>query len=269
MSKNEQIKLFPKTDFKQLRFYSCGISYCDYSYKIDRRNSKCYSFEYINKGVGCIHTPKGKFYPKEGDMYLLHAGDDHYYYSSADDPWTKTWINISGELVDCLVKTYRLNGVYLIEGIDVGDDFDEIIKIAYSKLTNETIINNLSIILHRILIKAYNKLYVHKASIGAEAQAMKDFIDRNTEKNITIDDLCRYINCSRSQCIRIFRSAYGITPYEYLLVRKANAAKEYLRCSAMSIKQISYMLGFANEHYFSRFFKARTGKTPGQYRSGD
>lgn len=266
---NEQIKLFQKTSFSQFRLYSCGISYCDYNYKIDRKNSVCYTFEYIIKGVGCIHTPKGKFYPQAGDMYLLHAGDDQYYYSSADDPWTKIWFNISGELVDALIKTYRLSDMYLIEGLDVKDDFDEFLKIAYSKLRLETIINELAVILHRIIIKTYNKLYDHHEHIGAEAMAMREYIERNVEKNLHIEQLCQLINCSRSQSIRIFKSAYGITPYEYLLRRKTHAAKEYLRCSALSIKQISYMLGFANEHYFSRFFKSRTGKTPGQYRNSD
>ena len=33
------------------------------------------------------------------------------------------------------------------------------------------------------------------------------------------------------------------------------------------IKEISSALGFANEYYFSRFFRKHTGVPPGQYRT--
>ena len=60
----------------------CGISYCDGTYRIERRNSQVYTLEYILKGTGEIQLPDGsRVCPSKGDVYLLHQGENHLYYS--------------------------------------------------------------------------------------------------------------------------------------------------------------------------------------------
>lgn len=66
-----------------------GISYCDGSYLICRPQSEIICFEYIIQGCGTVQTEGKIFHPIKGDIYMLHAGHDHYYYSDADDPWIK------------------------------------------------------------------------------------------------------------------------------------------------------------------------------------
>ena len=43
-------------------------------------------------------------------------------------------------------------------------------------------------------------------------------------------------------------------------------AKELLSNTMLAVKEISYSLGFTDEHYFSTFFRKRTGITPLDYR---
>ena len=59
----------------------------------------------------------------------------------------------------------------------------------------------------------------------------------------------------------------GITPYHYLLERKAGVAKQLLKNTAMSITEIAHRLGFSNCHYFSAFFSKRAGMSPREYRN--
>ena len=76
----------------------------------------------------------------------------------------------------------------------------------------------------------------------------------------------RRINRSGVQTIRIFRQAYGITPYQFLLGQKLTAACELLTHSHQSVKEIADYLGFADEFYFSRLFKQKIGVSPSNYR---
>ena len=60
----------------------------------------------------------------------------------------------------------------------------------------------------------------------------------------------------------LFRSP----PIEYLLSKKVSYAKDLLRYTKLSVKQISLEIGIENTAYFSRLFKNKTGLSPSQYR---
>ena len=82
-----------------------------------------------------------------------------------------------------------------------------------------------------------------------------------------LDRMAEKISKSRAQTIRIFRRSVGETPVQYLLNRKLDAARELLRNSAMSLKEIAAALHFSDEYYFACMFKRRTGIAPGRYRN--
>ena len=63
----------------------------------------------------------------------------------------------------------------------------------------------------------------------------------------------------------MFKRAYGITPYDYILTRKIETAKLLLKNSSLSVKEIAYRLNFADEHYFSNIFLQKTGVRPKKY----
>ncbi|MBK6284880.1 MAG: helix-turn-helix domain-containing protein [Draconibacterium sp.] len=48
-------------------------------------------------------------------------------------------------------------------------------------------------------------------------------------------------------------------PEQYLLKLKLSKAEDLLRFSNLSIKEISDLLGFENQNYFSKYIKQKTG----------
>ena len=97
-------------------------------------------------------------------------------------------------------------------------------------------------------------------------QEMKDFLDTRVTSKFKIDELCRHISRSESQTIRIFKKAYGITPYTYVLGKKTDLAKKLLCDTNLSVREIADKLCFADEYYFSNVFKKRVGVTPSLFR---
>ena len=98
------------------------------------------------------------------------------------------------------------------------------------------------------------------------AEKMRDFLNENTVNKFKIEDLCEYVSKSESHTIRIFKEAYGITPYAYILGKKISLAKDLLINTNLSIKQISSNLNFTDEYYFSNIFKNKVGLSPNNYR---
>ena len=245
-----------------------GISYCDATYKIDRKNSDIYCFEYIIKGEGTVKIKNHEFIAVEGDIYILPKGCDHLYFSSVKNPWTKIWFNIKGPLIDNLMQAYKLNNIYHIKNLELKDLFYKMFFTAQeTNKPTEKIFQNASIIFHEILLRVYSKVEIPKAINNETALQLKQYIDSHIESNLSIKTLSNYVFRSPSQTIRIFKKEYGITPYDYLLSKKIETAKLLLVNTNMPIKQIALKLKFADEHYFSNYFKLKTGYAPISFRN--
>lgn len=93
-----------------------------------------------------------------------------------------------------------------------------------------------------------------------------DYMKQNVYQNITIDDICKRFNYTRSYLFRRFKSIVGKPIMAYFSEMKINEAKKLLRDSNMSVAQISDRLSFDSPNYFSKVFKRTTSYTPLQYK---
>ena len=92
------------------------------------------------------------------------------------------------------------------------------------------------------------------------------FINEHLTEPITLDQIARCANMSRSHLSAVFKHATGITPYEYLLLQRIERAAQLLRHSGSTILVVSQECGFCNLANFNKSFKNITGMTPTEYR---
>ncbi|MBQ7976055.1 MAG: helix-turn-helix domain-containing protein [Clostridia bacterium] len=93
------------------------------------------------------------------------------------------------------------------------------------------------------------------------------YITKNYSKQITLDELALHCNISKPQLIRYFNTTLKTTPLAYINGYKISKAKELINLdSHITFKEISYELGFDNQHYFSRVFKSISGESPAEYK---
>ena len=106
----------------------------------------------------------------------------------------------------------------------------------------------------------------HKQKTSYVANLVKETLDNSIYRKVTIEELAKEINFSKSQMTREFRKYYGSTPYKYLLDRKIVIAKQMLVSTSMRVQEISEALGFVDAYYFSDIFKTKTGLSPLMFR---
>lgn len=264
---NESIYYVNQTNSSRdlLKIQMCGITYPDKNYEISRDESNVACIEYIEQGKGAVQIDGQTFHPEAGDTYFLQVGAKHHYHSDHENPWKKVFINVSGVLLDSLMEGYGLKRIYYFKGLDTGEEMRRIVTLA--KENQEDCTEEIICILNRIFLKM--REYVKGTDYTSDlAEKMKEYLRNNAASKFKMEKLCQYISRSESQCIKIFKEAYGITPYAYFLNKKMRLAQDMLLNTNLSVKQIADHLNFADEYYFSNLFKKKTGVSPSKYRKG-
>jgi len=85
-----------------------------------------------------------------------------------------------------------------------------------------------------------------------------------TQKRLEFYSDCLDVSLRRLNAICIYH--LHKTLYELIQERRFNESKKLLEHSTLSVKEITYYLGFCDPPYFIRYFKKQTGLTPRRYR---
>jgi AraC-like DNA-binding protein len=96
----------------------------------------------------------------------------------------------------------------------------------------------------------------------------RDLIDREYARPLDVPAMARAACMSPAHFSRKFRAAYGETPYSYLMTRRIERAKAFLR-QEMSVTDTCVAVGCTSLGSFSSRFTEIVGETPSQYRAGD
>lgn len=95
---------------------------------------------------------------------------------------------------------------------------------------------------------------------------MLNFIHKNYQQHITLDQIARAGEVCRSNCCIIFRKFLNKGPNEYLNLYRIEQAAKLLRQTNMSITEVAYCCGFSSSSYFSENFLKQKGITPSMFR---
>lgn len=240
-----------------------GITWPDPSYEIRRSRSECYVFEYVMEGKGHLRHGEESFFLEKGDAYILHEGEYHHYYSDRQQPFQKIWFNVNGSLVRHLLSDYGLDTCVKVPAF--GDH--QHLSAIYHAMKKEPVhcAEELALLLHQY-IQTLSRFVGFQEAVPSQALAIKNYIERNLTLPLSIDSMADHVHLSRSRAIHLFKETYGVTPYHYYLNQKAELARTLLKCTTLSVQEISERLGFSDYHHFSGFFRKWCGTAPSRYR---
>jgi len=102
----------------------------------------------------------------------------------------------------------------------------------------------------------------------AHLRRARDLMDRDYAQPLDVPAMARAALMSPAHFARRFRAAYGETPYSYLMTRRIERAKAFLR-NGMSVTDTCFAVGCTSLGSFSSRFTEIVGETPSRYRARD
>ncbi len=100
---------------------------------------------------------------------------------------------------------------------------------------------------------------------SALVNEVTDYLNEHISEKITLSDIERFANTSRTALESAFKSTVYTGVIDYFIKLKIEYAKTYIRENSYNITQIAELLGYDSIHYFSRQFKKVTKMSPKEY----
>lgn len=97
-------------------------------------------------------------------------------------------------------------------------------------------------------------------------QKLKNLIETHYKTKHSASDYAELLNISPKALAKITKNHFNKTLTNLISERIIIEAKRELFLTNKSVKEIAYLLGYDDEHYFSRFFKNKADVSPTLYR---
>jgi len=237
-----------------------------------RDNLASYLFFLVMSGSGTLEY--------DGNSYTLTAGDcvfldckKSYSHRSSEDLWTLKWVHFYGPNMNGIFEKYTERGGHpcfhpdnLARYEDLHRELYEIAASA-SHIRDMKIYEKLTSLLTLLMEDSWNPQSGRRSTSRKQnLQNIKDYLDRNYQQKITLDELSEQFFINKFYLTRIFREQFGVSVNNYLLQIRITHAKQLLRFTDLSIEKIGQECGMSDANYFSRMFKKIEGSTPGEFR---
>lgn len=102
---------------------------------------------------------------------------------------------------------------------------------------------------------------------GPQAERVRAYIEAHLDTNIGLDALAALCGMSTEHFVRMFKATTGQPPYQYVISRRVERAKQLLVGNRETLADIALACGFSHQEHLTRMFRRITGVTPGRYRS--
>lgn len=97
---------------------------------------------------------------------------------------------------------------------------------------------------------------------------LRNYIDNNFQENLNLNLFSRIRFVSKYHLLRLFKKYYGLTPNQYLIDKRIEKSKEYIK-KGLSVSETCYEVGFESLSSFSILFKRKTGFTPREFQKSN
>ncbi|GAB2022552.1 AraC family transcriptional regulator [Pseudolactococcus yaeyamensis] len=243
-------------------------------YFAERSNLPSYLVKLTLSGEGELFYNETHYQIQVGDIFFIDCENYQRYATVSEVPWEMDWIHFNGAQATQFYEEFIKTGgnVFHTDKYTVLDNPIHLILTQLLNLQKQTNVKTdfqSSILIHELL----NELLLQKFHLDFDEAEIPDYIlqikkhlDEHFKAKMTLEMLEQIFHINKYQIVKDFTRYIGTSPINYYLNHKISYAKDLLRYSDFSIKEIALEIGFDNYAYFSRLFRKKTGLAPKVYR---
>ena len=97
---------------------------------------------------------------------------------------------------------------------------------------------------------------------NSKIQPTEEFMERNYMNDISMEEIANYTGRSLSTFKRDFKKCSALSPREWLIQRRLEAAHGLIRKGGRKVSEICFEVGFKNLSHFSKIYKIAYGVPP-------
>lgn len=228
-------------------------------------------FQYTLSGEGKFQYGDAIQPLSAGTAFLVKVPGKYRYYYEADsgEPWEFLWLNAKGE--DALRMCDRiLERRGPVMKLPAGSRSVQRLWELYRTVSEDRVTDagELSTLVYGFLISLLDPTGPDVSPPGLPLPLRKatSFMKENYAAALSLEDIAAHCGLSRAYLCRLFQSALGVSPLEYLRRRRVEAAVTQLRRSDDSVQEIGKRCGFESPSYFGKVFRQYLGLSPREYR---
>ena len=221
-----------------------------------------------------------KYTVKSGPINVLLPGDIHaerFYRPTMG--YQTFWIQIIPENIGFQISCYSPNRGYFLLGKRTDlklESREALLTLGHHQQLHHDRLKQIQIQckLMEILFEALPLIRqipdhqnVHISSSSYLLDQLKHHLDSHFQEEISLPDLGRIFHYSPSHLNMLFRKKFGLPIVKYILRKRIDLARHFLKNADIEIKQVAFRTGFNDPLYFSRVFRRIMGISPLDYQS--
>lgn len=252
-----------------------GYEKCSSSHSFGPAVRDYYLLHFIKNGKGTYRYKNKIIEVAKDEIFMIQPEEVTYYEADDKEPWEYFWIGFNGVEAKHLLKRVGLSDDIRKIRYHLNEEFN-IHDIIYN-LTNKKVVDESDKIyeiakLYEIiswLRRNYERVYAvnnNQNTSNKHLRSAIDYIERSFMLQISISQVAEYVGIDRTQLFRYFKDELGLSPKQYLINLRMKRAEELLKSTDLTIKEITYSVGYVDAYLFSKMFKKRYGVSPKYYR---
>ena len=245
----------------------CGWEICEKKHRFGPAVRQQHLLHFVLAGRGIYHAGGKEYALKKGEAFLIRPGESTVYEADAADPWEYMWLAFDGYGAgDLLRKIGMEDNGYILRIRDV-----KCLSVSMKRLIrafehpNSNQYEQLGCF-YLVLAQLWNdRANAPRRTEDLYYRQAAAYMRQNYGFPLRISDVARLVGINRTYLYKIFMEAGGVSPKEYLLAVRLEAARAMLSDGRYTVTETALSCGFRDTAAFCNAFKQAEGCTPRAY----